>query len=241
MSDVPDTEVVPGAPAHEPPPPEQVALERMDLWLSQLEAAPADMRAALRPWDLDAERRAAAFRQQNPDTPPPVELLAALQDAWARMWPDGRVTEADARAFLETLGKRVLCPNCHGYQVYDLAEKCWACGGTAREGRRGGRADQGGGQLVGTQDGYDQDVRVFCADERCVQWGSACTNCGAQPDPDPVRDRDVPRGRRGRRDLCTNCRTPWPRTRTRWATGPKGVCGGPDGDNPDAGCGWVRA
>lgn len=240
MSDIPDTEVVPGGPAHEPQAPEQVALGRMDLWLSQLEAAPPAMRSSLRPEDLDAERRAAAFRRDNPEMPPPVDLLAALQDAWARMWPDGRVTEADAKAFLEVLGQRVLCPNCGGYQVYDLAEKCWACGGAAREGRRGGHLP-GSGEAVSTADGYDPDVRVFCADPKCVQWGSACSNCGAQPDPDRKRDPLAPRGRHDARGNCTACRTPWPRTRTRWATGPKGVCGGPDGDNPDVGCGWVRA
>jgi hypothetical protein len=155
------------------------------------------------------------------------------------------VTEEDALGCHIVLSKRVGCPSCGGFQVYDLVESCWACGKTEREQRLVRTSDETGAVKhvdVGVViDGYDIDVRVRCADPKCVQWGSACSKCGACEDTDIPRV--VPLGARGLGNLCTNCRAPWPRTRTRWRTEAKGACAGKDpaSNDPDRGCGWVAA
>ena len=232
---VADAPLVPGIGANQPfPSAPEVWMRRLEEWVRAVDDATDEQRDCV-PGDLmDAVDLGRAWLAAHPAPATEVadpELLEAVQDAFARLYPDGQVTEEDALGALAGLTARVCCPDCGGYQVYDLAAACRACGGARWE-----ACSPATGQVVAEFPdldgrpqpvvGYDIRLRFRCADPLCVQYGSACSRCGGE-------------GRAGA--ACAECGTSWPRWRSRWATEPRGACGGRDGSDPDHGCGWVRA
>lgn len=234
--------LTPGAPAPAgrgaPMTTAQIWRARLRLWIADLDAA-CDVDAT-RPSDLSADEENAVEAARawvaagEGAGPAPADVLALVQAAWARLHPGGRTSEAELLDCFLGLVKRVGCPSCGGLQVYDLADACWACGGKKFEARlqRGTGPD---GEPIWIDEvvdatTYDIDVRFRCADPKCVQWGTGCSRCGA-----------LEVARNG--ETCRSCRAPWPRTRTRWRTEPKGACAGrdPTSNDPALGCGWKAA
>ncbi len=242
VDDLINDPAVPGQPAApEPPTSAATWVERVQLWVGALEAATPEQRERMRPED----REALAAGQESLDAERELTAadLAALQEAWSRLHRDGAVTTEQALSVYSEITERVCCPACGRYQVYDLAPRCAACGGERWE-----AVDPVTGKVVSRitveteveiaglveqhtevveLDGYDVRARFRCADPACLQYASTCSKCSGKVATDAW--------------ACLGCGAPWPRSRTRWATAPRGECGGADGSSAAFGCGWKKA